>query len=230
MKTPEPNITRSILLLGLVALAPATAQSIDGEVVRNPDETVTYDFRLDGPPNTLATILVSPFSLAAPLPTPFGPLFLDPLLILPVTSVPLNQTGHASVQLTFPAALSLNTPFYFQAFVATPFGGQLTQNVLTTVQGGDPLGNDGPGRGFGIAHSGTTASAQVFGQPGLQYEIIIRDPRGNVVGGALLTIGQNGRSRFVRFNCPQIRQGFTYQVWQVLDGGQRTLAWDGRFN
>lgn len=110
-------LARSLFVtLGLATAATLSAQSLDGEVVRNPDDTVTYTIDLDGPPRGVAVLFASPFLLPAPVPLPIGPLWIDPLALLPVGSaIPIDPLGQAQLQFRLAVPVSLGLPFSFQS-------------------------------------------------------------------------------------------------------------------
>ncbi len=125
-----------IATLALTLTAAASAQSLDGEVVRNPDDTVTYTVHVDGPPGGQTALFLSPFLLPNPLQIPgfFHSLHIDPLYMTSLGGVPLNPFGQGCWTLTVPHVTALNVPIYFQTInVDTQLNLAFSQNWLQLI-------------------------------------------------------------------------------------------------
>ncbi len=99
----EPSHAAQVLFAGLLTASVATAQTLDGDVQRNPDDTVTYTLDLDGPPRG-AALLFGSIGLGAPWNIPgIGQLYLDPLSIFGIgPQLQLDASGRGRFQITVP--------------------------------------------------------------------------------------------------------------------------------
>lgn len=130
----------ALFLTAALFAVPAAGQSLDGQIQRNPDDTVTYTIDIDGPPRGRAFLFVSPLLMPQPIPTPFGPLFINPYLLIPVhplfnfdlpkqettkrpersprvltPRISIGNSGQESFQFTVPQSLTEGVPLVFQS-------------------------------------------------------------------------------------------------------------------
>jgi hypothetical protein len=229
MKTLDLALT--LTTLAVLPLPSLAAQSIDGQVIRNPDDTVTYAIDVDGPPLAHSVLFVSPF-LSSGLPTPFGPLVLDPTFLLDLGVVPLDANGQGQLVLTTPPNLTNGIPLSFQSCLLTPTGINLVPQAMNAVQNnaaGAIPGGQGGNDWFAFSNGANGAKFEVGGNPGAIYIIYIKNAAGVVIGQQQVTVGPNGKSPVVMFPPAGIGPGSTYEVWRDVGAGQVTLRWQGSF-
>jgi len=223
------RVLSHLCLISALCAAAASAQTLDGTVVRNPDSTVTYAIDLDGPPLGTAFVLVSPVLAPMPIPTPYGLCYLDPAATLSLGSAKLDPAGHGRMSLTVPAGATDGYGLWFQSVNVDRGIVRLGLNHALLFHVGDH--NDLPDSSA-VAWGGGDAHFQCWGQPGERFSIVIRDPAGAVIGQCQVAIGPNGRSQLVRFPLAPggvIAPGTTYQIWKDVGGGQVVPKWRGRF-
>ncbi len=218
---------RTALALGLATIS-VQAQSLDAQVVQNPNDTVTYTIDLQGPPQGQGFVLLGALVNPLPIPTPFGPLYLDPLGTFVLGAVRLDQFGQGSVTTTVPAQATAGISIYFQGLFMDNGILRLTNDYVSTVQ--DIEHNDfGRRPSFAFAHGNGQAHFQAWGQPGQTYIITILGPKG-VVARCSVTIGQNSTSPIRAFGLrDRLRRGYRYVVSEDIGGGQVLPLWRGEF-
>lgn len=214
-------LRQSILVAGLLA-SPAVAQDLDVDVVRNPDDTVTYDFRFQGPPMGHAYLGLGLELYGNPLHLPgMGDLYINPLEIL--GPIPLDLFGNASLQVTVPAASTNDISYFLQAGFMFPGANNLilAPSFVWLHQAAFVNLPDSFAVGWGQGYCG----AEIWGTAGTEYDIVVRDENGNEVARKKVVIGANGSSGYCNFPLPGLKKGYTIEVWEKLDSNHTTQRW-----
>ena len=173
------------------------AQSLDGEVVRNPDDTVTYTIDLDGPPRGQAQLFIG--LALAPVPFlfwPYGQVYLDPFVIRPLTPLlPLDHTGKFQHQITVPPGLTLGDAFTIQSVNVDPIGIiQLSTNAIALGQNVVPVPAQPAPFNYTFAYETGGADLRMAGsgEPGSTVEVRIINSEGIRVTETA-TVGEDGK-------------------------------------
>ncbi len=207
--------------------APAFAQDLDAEIVRNPNDTVTYTVDLDGPPRGMSFLLTSTYPTFPFVRTPFGPLFLDPAAAIVVGQTPIDPLGHGRLQFTFPFPLVTGTRFYFQSFnidaanhlaLSGTYVSCLTQDFAFSS---NPLPPN-----FGLVVKGyadsddISARYRLIGQPGTRYRITVTDAQGNQVAQREVQVPATGNVTHLEFDrAAGLQRGHRWRLDEVSRGG-----------
>jgi hypothetical protein len=212
---------RSCCLASLAFAAPAATQTLSADVVRNADDTVTYTFDVAGPARGTAFLYVTTTLSPMPLPTPFGPLYLDPLSMVGLGAMPLDLRGFGHFALTVPVSLTDGLSVFSQAVVLdqnlTP---RLTHNWGGACHHGLP--RDVPESMVWSTDGGNAARVQFQGQARF-HKIIFRDREGRLLGECTLQTGATGMTPKQDVGLPRgLRPDDTYETWESGDGQQWT--------
>ena len=222
---------RSLLALALSASllsSTAAGQTLESEVVSNPDSTVTYTVHLDGPPSGLWFSTFSfQSSLMAPwyLPGTLGDFYFNPLTTIFGPTTTLDPSGKGTQSFLFPFEALNHTSIFSQGLVIDSAGQLATTNLSLWYHNTDA----GPLEKLNLGSGPCVLLGSAIGQPGTQLRI---DHRG--AGGALkatngFTISPEG---FVDFHLDvpaHVGYGDLTQVhlnqggnWQLY----REMAWN----
>lgn len=223
-------LTAAAAAFTLMFAGTAHAQDIGGEVVRNPDDTVTYAIDVNGPPNSLSVLFVSPFQ-GPPIQTPFGPLYLDPVFLFDLGPVPVGPFGLGQLDFTLPPGVSENLPLHFQCVHLTQQE-IVTSNDSLTLLHDDEMGAAGGGAGqpcndwYAAGRGFFGANFRIGGMPGKTYMVQIIKPNGVVMNHPPVVVGPGGTTPLVNF-MPPIPPGTQFQIWKDVGGGMFVLRWAG---
>ena len=217
------NAIRPILATLLTLATGLSAQTLSSDVVRNPDETVTYTFDFQGPPRGSAYLFVAPFLSPVPLPiAPFGILHLDPLSMLSIGSVPLDGTGTGRMAVTVPGPVTNGVFIASQAlFLDTNFTPRLSLNWCGLLA--HDLNLDLPESLVWSTNGGMSTRVQFQGSARF-HRIVYRDHTGAVLGQCNLETTLPG-NKTPKQDCGLVRplrKGDTYETWESGDGQQWT--------
>lgn len=199
----------------------ATAQELSAEVVRNPDDTVTYTIDLDGPPNGLAFALFATPSALLPgytLPGFFGSFYLDlNAAIAPLPVLATNAQGKLTLDFTLTAGLFNGLPLYSQYLVVDgDFNFAMTN--LSMLYSLDAPAQPGL-QSLQLANSSAGSLAgQVAGEAGTQVVIEQRSAQGALKGATQVTLPIQGQANYSLQTGP-IQFGDQTHVLQDVGGG-----------
>lgn len=220
-----------LTIASTLALAGSTAaQELSGEIVRNPDTTVTYTIDLDGPPNgftlplfTLQTSLTPPYQL----PGFFNPLYLDLTTALaPLPILPLDPFGQSTIQFTLPSNIFNGVPIYSQ-YIAIDTNFAFAMTNLTSLLAEETAGIPGLQCLQIWNDSAQSLRADVCGTPGTQVEFQHWSGQGQLKGITQTVVPPTGNAQ-VSLGVGQIEYGDQTHVIQDLGFGPqlyRTLPW-----
>jgi hypothetical protein len=217
------NRFRTLLPCVLTVTAGLSAQTLSADVVRNNNDTVTYTFNIYGPPNGMAFPYLSPYLSISPLPlNPFGTLYIDPLSMISLGTLPLPGTGFGTLPITVPPPVTNGLFLSMQAVcLDTNLNVRLTQNWGGVLH--HELGRDVPESLAWSTDGGRAARVQFQGSSRF-HRIIWRDATGAVLGQCNLETTLAGNKTPVG-NCGLVRplrKGDTYETWESGDGQQWT--------
>ncbi|MEZ5965634.1 MAG: hypothetical protein R3F56_17500 [Planctomycetota bacterium] len=216
------RLQRSLAALLAALASPLLGQSLSADVVRNSDDTVTYSFDIAGPPGGIGFVFVTPHLLPAPLPTPYGPLFLDPVSMVSLGNVALDPAGQGRLQLRVPMATVNGLCVCAQALV---LDSRLTPR-LTLDWGGalrEESPRDDPESLAWSTGGGDLVRVQFQGQSQF-HSIKFRDASGQILGECTLQRGPNGMTQVREFRLSRpLRADDTYETWESDDGEAWTL-------
>lgn len=206
------------------------AQSLDGQVERNPDDTVTYTIDIDGPPRGVSAVLIGIHRFTQPFQLPgfFNPLWIDPnpLMISPGGVTHADDGSAPAFPWTIDPAAVFGLNLYFQTVsldLANNFA--FGQNFMAACVEIAP------------AQESYAASAllnddshfQIWGNPGQTYNVKIRDHHGQIVHDRNVTVGPNGKTNLENFDTSNLQLGWSYEIWKDEGGGSWTQRWTGSF-
>jgi len=192
--------TAALALTATLFAGATPAQSLDAEIVRNPDDTVTYVFDIDGPPQGFVQMFLSTAFAQQPFQVfPYGEIYLDPLGILPLGPLlPLDDQGHCNFQIQVSTEATLDLPLVFQAVnIDAAFNIRLSVNAVALAQAvfAAPV-MPAPVIPFNYTFAYTTGGSELrmagSGKPGSVVEVRIVDSNGTRVTKKA-TIGADGK-------------------------------------
>lgn len=210
----------SVLATALSVLLPA--QSLSADVVRNPDDTVTYTFAVSGPPRGTGFVFAAASLLPAGLHLPpYGALHLDPAALLPLGSTALDGAGRGRLDLRLPIEATNGLTLFAQALVLDAnLVPRLTSNWSCACYTEAP--SDHPESLVWSSEGGNAASVQFQGAARF-HRIVFRDEQGRVLGQCVLQCGANNKTpRAALPLARSLRPSDTYETWESDDGQQWT--------
>ena len=219
MFATKKTFAATIALLAAVT-TDLSAQTLDADVVRNPDDTVTYTINLDGPPRGNFMLFVSPFAMVYPIQLPgIGNIHLDPRATFPVApALPLDTNGRGRLSLRVPVGAIHDLPMHFQAVVIDPLRQVRTTDFLSTWYKDDGRNFVGDSRFNVKSQPGKRLiTGTVKGDAGKPVEIQI-EGRNGVMRTLTGRIGVNGELAF----------GWGYRGYDIQHGDRVLFHYDGK--
>jgi hypothetical protein len=173
--------TRLSLLLSLTLTAALHAQSLDGQVERDPNAGLAiYTFDLAGPPRGAGALFFSPQLLPNPFQLPLGPLFLDPLTLFPLgPAIPIDPLGHGQLRFQVPLSLTAGLELSFQSINLDQQNIiRLSNNAIGLKHNQTPAAPKPFSYSFAYDNNQPQVRAAFRGNPGSTVEIRVVGPNG----------------------------------------------------
>jgi len=214
--------TLALTLLAATGLClDASAQELTAEVVRNPDDTVTYTIDLDGPPAGLALPFFMTSSALTPgytLPGFLGPFYFNLTTALaPLPPLGLDAQGKLSIDFTLPVNVFNFVPLYSQ-FLVLDGDFNLAMTNLSMMYGADDPGAFGIQSLQAANNSSGSLAGTVAGQAGTQVVIEHRAANGALKGATQLAIPSQGVANY-GLQIGPVQFGDQTHVLQDVGGG-----------
>jgi hypothetical protein len=178
-------VAAGLLTAALSFSAVPRAQSIDGEVLRDPNaDLATYTIDIDGPPRGTAQVFAGLFLFSSPIQLiPFGPWWLDTTFVLPLTPpLLLDPQGATQFRFDLPLDLSSGIPLTFQCLNIDVVGNlRLSNNAVALGHNAAP---PQPQKNFDYTFAYDTGGSELrvagAATPGAVVEIRVVDSSGTV--------------------------------------------------
>ncbi len=216
----------------------APAQDLDAQVVRTPDDTVTYTVDFDGPPRGSVLLLTGIVPMDPYVRTPFGPLFLDPLGTFVVGQAQLDPFGSSYLRFSFPAPLVAGATFWFQSLnIDTANHWQLSPTFTTCLAQDLAVSSSPLPPNFGLVVKGSAnsdaigARFRLVGHAGTRYRIVVSDAQGNEVARREGRVPATGGAMHLEFEQGAgLRRGHRWRIEVVPASGAPSTVAAGTFD